>query len=67
MHLHGRWFKVHFDTLLWLQEMLNVLIVTNVAIAVTDFDAIKALVIEKTSKWLLWARRPIVKGIFFLE
>jgi phosphoribosylamine--glycine ligase len=32
-------------------------IATNVAIAVTDFEAIKALVIEKTSKWLLLGQK----------
>jgi hypothetical protein len=32
-------------------------IANNVAIAVTDFDTIKALVIEKTSKWLLLGQK----------
>jgi phosphoribosylamine--glycine ligase len=34
-------------------------IATNVAIAVTDFEAIKALVIEKHRNGCCWARRPI--------
>jgi phosphoribosylamine--glycine ligase len=33
-------------------------IATNVAIAVTDFEAIKALVIENI-EMVVWARRPI--------
>jgi hypothetical protein len=42
---------------LWLQEMLERLKLQLMFIAVTDFEAIKALVIEKTSKWLLLGQK----------
>jgi phosphoribosylamine--glycine ligase len=35
----------------------NSAIATNVAISVTDFEAIKALVIEKTSSWWSWVQK----------
>jgi phosphoribosylamine--glycine ligase len=54
-----KWFKVHFATLFYGSRNVERLIATNVAIAVTDFEAIKALVIEKHRNGCCWARRPI--------
>jgi phosphoribosylamine--glycine ligase len=53
---------------LWHQEMWTYYYVTNVAIVVTDFDAIKALVIRKNIEMVVVGPEdPLVKGICFLN